>query len=207
MQTFGKLLKEERLKRNLTQAKLGEMLGVTQAAIASYERDEKIPRSNRLKEISSLLNLSPNALLGHHSSAPEIKTIHGVIRVPVIERLSAEDQNNSEKNIVEYTYIPDDGKYREGDVFILEVQEDTMEGRSRICKGDRVLVQKQDHVESGEIAVVGINGNDATLMRVREAENGDVYLSPDNAKYAPMQVREGNTKFYGKVVQVIFEPL
>ncbi len=92
MRTFGKLLKEERLKRNLTQAKLGELLGVTQASIASYERDEKIPRPNRLKEISSLFNLSPNALLGHHSSAPEIKKIHGVIRVPVIGKITIDDR-------------------------------------------------------------------------------------------------------------------
>ncbi|GAE36641.1 LexA family protein [Halalkalibacter akibai] len=207
MQTFGQLLKEERLKRNLTQAQLGELLGVTQGSIASYERDEKIPRSNRLKEISSLFNLSPNALLGHHSSAPEIKKIHGVIRVPVIRKITVDLPIDAEANIIEYTYIPDDGKYREGEVFILEVSGDSMEGRSRICKGDRVLVQQQDDVESGEIAVVAINGEDVSLRRVTKTETGEVILYPDNSKYAPMLVRDGNAKIYGKVVQVIFEPL
>lgn len=205
--TFGELLKEERLNRNLTQAKLGELLGVSQASIAAYERDEKVPRHHRLKEITSLLNLPPNALLGHHTSAPEIKKIHGVIRVPVIGKVTAIDPIETEENIIEYTYIPDNGTHEEGDVFILEVRSDSMEGRSRICKGDRVLVQTQENVESGEIAVVNINGEDATLRRVRKTETGDVYLYPDNAKYEPMLVRDGNVQIRGKVVQVIFEPM
>ncbi|WP_332632390.1 LexA family protein [Halalkalibacter flavus] len=130
-----------------------------------------------------------------------------MIRVPVIGRISVDNPFDADENIIEYTYIPDDGKYREGDVFILVVNGDSMEGRSRICKGDRVLIQRQDDVESGEIAVVAIHGEDATLRRVQKTETGEVILYPDDSKYEPMLVRNGNAKIYGKVVQVIFEPL
>ncbi|MFC0470699.1 LexA family protein [Halalkalibacter kiskunsagensis] len=127
--------------------------------------------------------------------------------MPVIGNLTIDDPIDANENIIEYTYIPDDGKYREGEVFILEVHGDSIEGRSRICKGDRVLVQRQNDVESGEIAVVVINGEDANLRCVKKTETGDVYLYPDNAKYEPLLIKDGNAKIYGKVVQVIFEPL
>ncbi|MCM3761835.1 helix-turn-helix domain-containing protein [Alkalihalobacillus oceani] len=207
MSTFGKLLKEERLKKNLSQVKLGEIIGVSQASIAAYERNEKIPRPHRLNKIASYFNLSPNELLGFHSPPPEIKTVHGVIRVPVMKKIAPNDPIDVPENIIEYTYIPDDGKYREGDVFILEVKGDAMEGRSRISEGDRVLVKKQDDVDSGEIAVVAVDGDEATLKRVKKTDNGDVFLYSDNAKYEPMLVRDGNAQIYGKVVQVIFEPV
>ncbi|WP_431308915.1 helix-turn-helix transcriptional regulator [Halalkalibacter flavus] len=77
---FGNHLKEERLKRKLTQENLTELIGDTQASLAFYENDEQVPLPNRLKQLSSLLNLSPSALLGHHASVPAIKKIHGVIR-------------------------------------------------------------------------------------------------------------------------------
>ncbi|WP_052013179.1 LexA family protein [Halalkalibacter akibai] len=76
-----------------------------------------------------------------------------------------------------------------------------------LCKGDRVLVQKQTEIESGEIAVVGIEGEDDTLMRVKKSNNSDVVLYPDNTKCGPMLVQEGNARIYGKVVQVMFTPM
>lgn len=57
----------------------------------------------------------------------------------------------------------------------------------KIADGDIVIVKKQERVENGEIAVVTVNGEDATLKKVMLSPDG-IILVPFNAEY--------ETKFY-----------
>ncbi|WP_407071858.1 LexA family protein [Pueribacillus theae] len=43
------------------------------------------------------------------------------------------------------------------------------------------------------------------MKRVKKTEQG-VFLYPDNPKYHPILITNGNARICGKVVQVIFEP-
>jgi repressor LexA len=57
-----------------------------------------------------------------------------------------------------------------------------------------------------EIAVVNVNGDEATLKRIKKTENGQVILYPDNPKYDPIFITNENARIIGKVIQVMFEP-
>lgn len=61
----GKLIKDLRLKHNLTQEELGEKLGVQKSAIAKYEsgRVENLKRST-IQKLSDIFNVSPLSFLG-----------------------------------------------------------------------------------------------------------------------------------------------
>ena len=51
--------------------------------------------------------------------------------------------------------------------------------------GDTIILEKVDDCESGQDAVVMINGNDGTFKRVFKNENG-IILQPLNSEYQPM---------------------
>mgnify|MGYP000891906707 CR=1 FL=1 len=60
--SFGDRLKEARLKRNLTQKQLADMLGVKNTTIANYETEVSSPKEEILLKIFDVLHVSPNYL-------------------------------------------------------------------------------------------------------------------------------------------------
>jgi len=51
--------------------------------------------------------------------------------------------------------------------------------------GDIVIVRKQPCVESGETAIVLVNGNDATVKQVKETDSGTMLIGHNTAVYTP----------------------
>lgn len=127
------------------------------------------------------------------------------IKAPILGHIAAGQPVFADEHIEEWTEIPNLWNLKEGEVFLLRVKGDSMIG-SRIYDGDLVVVRCQPDVESGEIAVVNVNGHDATLKRVKKTENGQVILYPDNPKYDPIFIENENARIVGKVIQVMFEP-
>lgn len=131
--------------------------------------------------------------------------VSSTIKVPVLGYIAAGQPILADDNIEEWIEIPNLWKLKEGEVIVLEVKGDSMVG-SRIYEGDRVVVKLQSDVENGEIAVVNVNGDEATLKRVKKTTNGQVILYPDNPKYDPIFIESENSRIIGKVIQVMFEP-
>lgn len=128
-----------------------------------------------------------------------------IITVPILGKIPAGTPVPTIENVIEFTSIPNPGNYKEEDLFILIVAGDSMTG-SRIYEGDKVLVKLQPDVENGEIAVVNVNGYDATLKKVKKLENGQTWLFSTNEKYEPILINDENARIIGKVIQVMFEP-
>lgn len=172
---------------------------------SSKEVDEWIDDIQRQKR--ELLELE-----ARHSAENQLKDVlekHGepvvsLIRVPVIGTIAAGTPILAAENIIDSEVIPNPGNYKSGDLFTLIVQGDSMIG-SRIYEGDKVLVRVQPEVEDGEIAVVNVDGENATLKRVKRV-NGSFVLFPDNPKYDPIIVKSNEARICGKVIQVIFDP-
>lgn len=128
-----------------------------------------------------------------------------ILLLPVLGKIPAGDPIEQLENLVEYKQVPNPGKYKENELFILNVTGDSMIG-SRIFEGDQVLVWKTPEVNNGDIAVVNVNGEDATLKRVKKTDSGQYILYPDNPKYEPIIINNERARIIGKVVQVMFEP-
>lgn len=127
------------------------------------------------------------------------------IKVPVLGYIAAGSPIFADEQIEEWTEIPNMWNLKEGEVIVLRVKGDSMIG-SRIYDGDKVVVMLQSEVENGEIAVVNVNGDEATLKRVKRAQNGQTILYPDNPSYEPIFINSEKARIIGKVVQVMFEP-
>ena len=76
----------------------------------------------------------------------------------------------------------------------------------RIKDGDVVIVQKQDDCDSGDVAVVLVNGDEATVKRIKKEPEG-IMLIPNNPSYEPKfysnaEIENLPVKILGKVVEL-----
>lgn len=71
--TFGCRLRRIRKERGLTQEEFGTILGLSKQQISQYETEIREPRTRRIQEIASRLNMSVGELLGSKSAAEVIE--------------------------------------------------------------------------------------------------------------------------------------
>lgn len=101
------------------------------------------------------------------------------VKIPVYGRVAAGIPIAAIQEILDYEEIPK-RMACDGDYFALQVQGDSM--YPRICSGDIVILRQQDFCEDGQIAVVLVGNEDATLKKVIWRAGG-VSLIPINPAY------------------------
>lgn len=126
------------------------------------------------------------------------------IRVPVLGYIAAGQPIFASEQVIDFEYFPAAAGYREGEVFALQVKGDSMIG-ARIYDGDKVIIKVQPEVADGEIVVVNVDGDNATLKRVKRI-NGKVLLLSENPNYEPIVISSEQARICGKVISVIFNP-
>ena len=105
--------------------------------------------------------------------------------------------------IIDYEEISED-MARQGEFFALQIKGDSME--PKISDGDVVIVRKQPDIESGETAIVLVNGDEATIKKVQKFTGG-INLIPSNPAYDVMtftneQIEKLPVRILGKVVEL-----
>jgi repressor LexA len=83
--------------------------------------------------------------------------------------------------------------------FVLRVQGDSMV-EAGILDGDMVVVRQAEQAADGEIVVALIDGEEATLKRLRNNRDGSVTLLPANRALAPMIYPAARVRIQGVVV-------
>lgn len=72
---MGKKIKEAREKKDLSQKDFAKLLNVSQASVSKYESGENIPRMNKLKQISSILDTPLSYFLEESQEKSEKKEL------------------------------------------------------------------------------------------------------------------------------------
>ena len=134
---------------------------------------------------------------------PNAPASTGGVWIPVLGRVAAGIPIEALENIEDYEEISMDMAMR-GEHFALRISGDSME--PRILDGDVVIVKRQDVCNTGDIAVVLVNGSDATVKRIKKEPEG-LILIPNNAAYEPMfysneQIESLPVRVLGKVVEL-----
>ncbi len=70
MKNYGKLIKEERKKRNWTQQIVAEKINVTKEAISNYETGKRQISFTNLEKLLNIFGYSSNYLLEENSEEP-----------------------------------------------------------------------------------------------------------------------------------------
>lgn len=170
-------LRLARERRGLSQKEIAEHLGITPQAYGYYERGERKPGAENLRKIANLLDISVDYLLGRDRGKPE-QSNH---LIPLLGAVPAGTPIEAIEDIEEYIDIyPKFVKH--GELFALRVQGDSMEPDIR--PGDIVIVEKQEYIDNGDVAVVRVNGEDVTVKKVKQVADG-LLLMPNNPEYEP----------------------
>lgn len=218
MNTFADMLKQLRKQRGLSQPELASILGVGKSTISMYESGQRKPSFEMLEAIADCFNVDMDYLLGKSSCrnkyqetadpslSPLPLEISHLKRIPILGRIQAGAPMYAEEYIEGYTYTDLNGGH---EYFGLKVRGDSMDAAG-IKDGYTVIVRRQDTVENGQIAVVLINGEDATLKRF--SQNGNIVtLMPQstNPIHHPFvfDLKETHVDILGLVVKVEFSPV
>ena len=123
-------------------------------------------------------------------------------QVPVLGTVRTGPGILAVENIQGWEYVPDSEK-GSGEYFYLSVVGDSMIN-ARIMEGDLLYCRKQSTIEHNEIAVVLMDGEEATCKRVLFKDD-QIVLQPENPDYEPMvftqeEINQGKVKIIGKVL-------
>ncbi len=172
-------LKVLRSKTNQTQATVAKAIGVDRTTYAKYESGASEPSFEMLQRMAKYYNVSVGFLMGE----TELSTNSDHIRIPVLGRVAAGIPIDAIEEVIDWEDISADMAAGGAEYFGLQVKGDSME--PKISSGDIVIVRKQPDVESGEVAVVLVNGDDATVKRVKKSAAG-ITLIANNPAYDPV---------------------
>lgn len=192
-------LRSVREQRNLSQKQVADYLGITSQAYGYYERGERNPGSDNLRKLANYFDVSVDYLLGRDQGQNQTNNRY----IPLLGSVPAGVPIEAIEDIEEYIDIyPRFVKH--GELFALRVQGDSMEPDLR--NGDIVVIEKQEYVDNGDIAVVRVNGEDVTLKRVKLSQKG-LMLIPSNPAYDPVffdsdQVATLPVTIIGKVIEI-----
>lgn len=199
---IGQRIKEKREQRRMTLDELSKLVGVTRQTLSRYETGviNNIP-SDMIENIASALRTTPAQLMGWDDEGTQKKPAG--VKIPVLGCVPAGIPLEAIECIIDYEEIPVE-MARTGEFFGLQIKGDSM--APRILDGDVVIVKRQPTVESGEIAIIMVNGDDATCKRVMHHENG-LSLVSNNTSYPPryftaQEVERLPIQVIGKVVEL-----
>lgn len=176
--------------------KLADALAVDVSYLMGWESGDSIYLVKALARQNKLLEKEEAERLSQKNNP-------SAIPAPVLGRVAAGVPIEMITDILDTEEL-DPKNYPPGDYFGLVIQGDSME--PKISEGDVVIVRQQEDVESGQIAIVTVNGDDATCKKVMKY-GSHLRLVSFNPIYEPMQFTEEEVnslpvKILGRVVEL-----
>lgn len=194
-------------EKDVSYSQLSTLTGLSKSSLQRYATGttSKIP-IEAISKIETALNLNKGTLMGwtdntsKDSNTPKIKGV----KIPVIGTVAAGIPIEAIENIIDYEEIPEE-MAQSGEYFALKIKGDSM--APRILNGDVVIVKKQSDVDSGDIAIVLINGDEATVKCLKKQDDG-IILTAYNIDvwepkyYSNKDIQNLPISVLGKVVEL-----
>lgn len=159
-------IKQLRNEKNINQDVLAKLLGLEIAGISKLETGRVPLKDEYIVKLAEYFGVSTDYILGKSDNR---NNDIAVSKIPILGTVKAGYDWLAEENIVDYITlkenIPNVGEY-----YALRITGDSM--LPLLAEGDLVIVHDQDDVESGQTAVVLINGEEATVKKVVKTNEG-----------------------------------
>lgn len=203
---FAKNLKYLRNKFDDTQLELAEFLGKKSlSSVSDWERGKSIPDAGTLNKIANKYHVTIDDLLERDvSENKKVFSLQDTKLVPIVGKVAAGTPNYAVEDVIGYMSVPPN-KIVTNSMIYLQVSSDSMD--KQFPTGSYVLVDGGVQIENGDVAVVKVNGHDATLKQVKfDYDKKLMYLIPNsnNEEYYPtvVDINEDEVTLVGKVVGV-----
>lgn len=174
-------IKKLRIENKISQLKLAKILNVHQTAISQWETGRTTPDIEIAKQMAAYFNVTLDYLLENTSTNVQSKRKTG-IKIPVFGSVAAGIPIEAITDIEDYEEITEETAAK-GDYFALRIKGTSME--PDIKEGSVVIVRQQSYIDDGRVAIVLINGDEATCKRVQKTPDG-ILLMSNNPSFQPM---------------------
>ncbi|OUM84911.1 helix-turn-helix domain-containing protein [Parageobacillus thermoglucosidasius] len=213
--SFGKKLKALRTSMNLTQEGLAKALNTkygtnfNKGMISKWENDKEEPRIDSVRYIADFFGVSLDEILGLKDNEVNIYEVvendfSNIVNLPIVGTIAAGQPILAEQNIEGYMPILSSFLNKHKEYFYLKVKGNSM--NLEFPEGSYVLVERTSTVENGSIAVVLVNGYEATVKKVSINKNIITLIPMSSDPYYQPQIYDitkDEIKIIGKVVQAV----
>ena len=213
MATLQTRIRSLRQEHNLTQEDFGKIFGIVKSTVSLYENGRSVPNDQIKTRMCQYFGVSMDYLLGltdnrfpitEDTITAAVQKKKGV-RIPVLGNIQAGIPIEAIQDILDWEEIPEDWVKHGEEYIALQIRGNSM--APKLLEGDVVILRRQDDVESGDIAAVLVNGNDATIKKVKKDLTG-ITLIPFNAgdydplTYSNQQIQDLPIRVIGKLVEL-----
>lgn len=200
-QIFAENLKKLLEENGKTQSDLVNHFGITASTISDWCNAKKYPRVDKVQKLADYFGVLKSDLT---EKATDLEPYNPTKRIPILGYISAGLPLYAEEHVEGHTYTDLNGG---SEYFALRVKGDSMTA-ARIFEGDLVIIRKQDIVDNGEIAVVMVNDDEATV-KIFNRTGSIVTLTPQSYnpehKIQVYDLRHTNIRILGKVIRVQYD--
>lgn len=164
-----------------------EALGFKYSTFTDWVNGKKYPRIDKIEMIANYFGIEKSDLVEkrdkslHEGAIPYVP--EPMVNVPLVGSVNCGTPLFAEDNIEGYIPTPESDLQTGETYFWLRAKGDSMINAG-IHHGDLLLIRQQADVDNGDIAVVAVNGDEATLKRVKKQENA-LILQPENPACEP----------------------
>lgn len=196
MANFNERLIEALNIRRIKQVDLCKKTGIGKSAMSQYMSGKFVPKQTRLYILSKALNVSIPWLMGADVPMEDNTEViplppDNIYMRPIYDSAAAGFNVLAQNTIIGYmpTYITTPSEQEK--YIWINVVGDSMS--PLIDDGSRVLVKKQESVDSGQIAVVLIDGEEAVVKRVTYGKDW-IELISVNPYYPPRRFEDAEVQ-------------
>ena len=208
LEIIRKRLKKLRDDQDISLQELARRTGLAKSTLQRYETGgiHNLP-IDTLDTLAKALNTTSEHILGWEAAPGKYPALGAsesqAVKIPVLGYVRAGIPLDAVETTLDYEEISPQ-MAAQGEFFALQIKGDSMQ--PRIQDGDVVIVRQQSTIETGEIAVVLVNGDEATVKKIIKQESG-ILLQPLNPVYEPLffslkDIEEKPVQIIGRVVEL-----
>lgn len=219
---LGDIIKQYRSEHNMSMQTFADLIHSSKSYISMLEKNYNpatgkpiSPSLETLKLISEAINIDIDSLLKMLDDNQEIIlnedkykeqfiTRKKSIKIPILGYVRAGIPLEAIEDILDYEEIPAEWANDGSEYFALNVKGDSM--FPYIIETDVVIFKKQNDCENGKIAVVLVNGDEATIKKIRKDETG-ITLIPFNPMYPKMHYTNEDIQNKPVIIVGVFKEL
>lgn len=162
--SIGQLIQDRRKQLNLTLEEVGNIVGVSKSTVKKWESgDISNMRRDKIALLAQALQISPVQLIVEENAILPSSTDNIYMR-PVYDSAAAGFNVLAQDTIVGYMPTQIMSPSEQDQYIWVNVVGDSMS--PLIDDGSKVLIKMQESVDSGQIAVVLIDGEEAVVKRI-----------------------------------------
>lgn len=195
---FKDRVRSLRLEHKMTLQEVADSVGLQKAAIYKYEHGLIVnPKRTLIDKLAKLFGVSPAYLMCVDEPNRE------PVKIPILGSVVAGAPLEAIENIIGYEEITPELAAK-GEYFALEIKGASME--PKLYEGDIVIIKTQTYCDSGDIAIVLVNGNEATVKKVVFSPSGITLIGFNANVYPPHlytaeEVQTLPVSIVGKVIE------